>query len=72
MQDFDAIESPHHPIQQDQIRFLGSEHFESFVAVGGSHGLIPLLLEFLFEEIDIEGLVIDDQDARRDSGFSHR
>ena len=55
-----------------QVGFLGGTHLEGLFAVGGGEGLVVLLLELLFEDVDVEGVVVDDEDTGRFYQIRHR
>ncbi len=61
LDDFQAVHSRHHEIEQDHIGLEAAGFFERLNAIVGSLHHIVVFHQLLFEEVEIERLVIDDE-----------
>jgi hypothetical protein len=62
--DLDAVHVGHHHVEQDQVRLLLLDVIERLEAVVGGDNPDALTFQFALQELDVDGLVIDDQNRR--------
>ena len=60
--DLDAIHVGHHDIEEDEIRFFLFDEIERLEAVVGSRHADVFAFQLSLQQLDVDGLVIDDQD----------
>jgi hypothetical protein len=58
-----SVDVRHHDVKQDEVRCALGNLFQRLAAGIGALGLVSEQVQFLLEIVDVEGLVINDEDA---------
>ena len=63
LEDGDAVQLGHHDVEEDDVSRVRAQELERFPSVLGRPRPMTLLLEQANEELAVERVVVDDEDA---------
>ncbi len=61
-QDLKSIHSRHHDVQQNYVREFLDYQIQRLTPIFSAEGFVIKILQFLFDIIDVEGFIVNDQD----------
>jgi hypothetical protein len=61
---FKTVHARHHHVEQDQVGFVFLDFFDGFEAIFCGDNVVIFAVELGFEQLDIGGHVIDDENLR--------